>query len=65
MLIIMLMLSQIGIVSNAAATPVTFTADMSACATPMPGESILVPIQITNNPGLAGVELVVTLGAGL
>jgi len=31
----------------------------------MAGDSILVPVRITNNPGLSGVELDVTLGAGL
>jgi len=48
-----------------AVTPIIFTADTTLCSTSLAGESILVPIRITNNPGLAGAELTITLDSGL
>lgn len=48
-----------------ASEPLTFTADTSALTDVSSWQSILVPIRVTNNPGIAGVDLTVTLSDGL
>jgi hypothetical protein len=53
------------VITATATELITFTAGTNGIGTAKAGDRIELPILVTNNPGLAGVEISVTLGTGL